>query len=88
MSRPAVKYIWCVCVCLCVAGLCFFLLGLLCGEVAAVGTVFVYIKSKKKTFPPRSPSPSPAPLSEDIELPSATEHDVELEENITYRHFN
>ena len=89
MSKPAVRYIWCVCVftviLAVVAGVCCaFLLGLLCG----VGAVIVYTKCSRKTHPPPSQSPPPAPLYDDIELSTTTKHEVELEHTVAYAHLN
>ena len=80
-------YIWYLCtvVLAVVAGVCCgFLLGLLCG----VGAVIVYIKCSRKTHPPPSQSPPLAPLYDDIELPTTTKHEVELEHNVAYGHLN
>ena len=63
---------------------CAFLLGLLCGA----GAVIVYIKCSRKTHPPSNQSPPLAPLSDDIELPTTTKHEVELEHNVAYGHLN
>ena len=86
VSMPTMRYICCVCVCVCtvvpavIAGVCCaFLPGLLCG----MGGVIVYIKCSRKTHhPTTSQSPTPAPLYDDIELPTTTKHDVELEHNV------
>ena len=68
-----------------VAGVCCdFLLGLLCG----VGAVNAYNKCSRKTYPPPSQSPPLAPLYDDIELPTTTKHEVELEHNVAYAHLN
>ena len=69
-------------------GVCFFLLGLLCGAAAGVGAHIVYIKCSRKTHPPPSQSPPLAPLYDDIELPTTTKHEVELEHNVAYGHLN
>ena len=96
---PAVGYILCVCVLVraenapavnapaVVVGVCFFLLGLFCGVATGVGAVIVYIKCSRGTHRSPSQTPSPAPLYEDIELPTAIKHEVELEHNVAYGHF-
>ena len=82
----------CVCVLVCgclyavnvpavVTGVGFFLLGLLCGVVAGVGAVIVYIKCHKETHPPPSQLPPPDPL---YEIPTTAKYDVELEQNVAY----
>ena len=87
MCIIAVRYIWYLCTVVLgvVAGVCCgFLLGLLCGAAA----VIVYIKFSRKTHPPPSHSPPPAPLYDDIELPTTTKHEVELGHNVAYGHLN
>ena len=89
----AVRYIWYVPLCAVnlsavISGVCCLLLGLLCGVVAGVGAVIVYIKLSRKTHPPSSQSPPLAPLYDDIELPTTTKHEVELEHNVAYGHLN
>ena len=93
MMYSAVRYIWYVALCAVnvpavISGVCFFLLGLLCGVVAGVGAVIVYIKCSRKTHPPPSQSLPLAPLYDDIELPTTTKHEVELEHNVAYGHLN
>ena len=91
MSKLTVRYIWYLCTVVLgvVAGVCCgFLLGLLCGATAGVGAVIAYINCSRKTHPPSSHSPPPAPLYDDIELPTTTKHEVELEHNVAYAHLN
>ena len=70
-----------------ISGVCFFLLGL-CGVVAGVGAVIVYIKCCRKTRPPPSQPPPLAPLYDDIVLPTTTKHEVELGHNVAYGYLN
>ena len=89
MMYSAVRYIWYVVLCAVnvpavISGVCCLLLGLLCGA----GAVIVYIKCSRKTHPPSSQSPPLAPLYDDIELPTTTKHEVELEHNVAYGHLN
>ena len=90
MMYSAVRYIWYVALCavnvpVVISGVCCgFLLGLLCGA----GAVIVYIKCSRKTLQPSSQSPPHAPLYDDIELPTTTKHEVELEHNVAYGHLN
>ena len=93
MMYSAVRYIWYVALCVVnvaavISGVCFFLLGL-CGVVAGMGAVIVYIKCCRKTRPsPSQPTPL-APIYDDIVLPTTTtKHEVELEHNVAYGYLN
>ena len=87
-SKFACSEIYLVCVCVqwflqLLLVCCAFLLGLLCGA----GGVIVYIKCSRKT-PRTSQSSHPAPLYDDIELPTTTKHEVEHEHSVAYGHLN
>ena len=61
-----------------IAGVCCaFLLGLLCGAGG---------KCIRKTHPLTTSQSPPDPLYDDIELPTTTKHEVELEHNVAYGH--
>ena len=63
---------------------CAFVLGLFCGA----GAVIVYMKCSRKTHTKTSLSPPLAPLYDEIEPPTTTKHEVELEHNVAYAHLN
>ena len=86
VSMPAVRYIWCVCICVCVCVPWFLqlLLVLLCGG----SRVIVYIKCSRKTHQPPSQSLPLAPLYDDIKLPTTTNHEAELEQNVACGYLN
>ena len=89
MMYSAIRYIWYMALCAVIvpaviSDVCCLLLGLLCG----VGADIVYNKCSRKTHPPSSQSPPLAPLYDDIELPTTTKHEVELEHNVAYAHLN
>ena len=65
--------------CLCVFP---FLLALFCGA----GGVIVYISWK--THPTTTQTLPLALLYDDIELPTTTKHELELEHNVTYAYLN
>ena len=84
VSMPAMRYIWCMCVYSGSSSCCWCVLCLLAGAVVWNGWSYCLHQVQQEDTHTTSQSLPLAPLWDDIELPTTTKHEVELEHNVEF----